>query len=715
MLRMMNQLKDRSVFMLSLLFLLTVFAGFLLYDYNVRSNYAKERTYYFQQHHEKAFSSLYLFSDKIQSIYRQMLQNRDLREWLTIPGEIAPEMYRLSQIQSSFFDVINSHSGIASIYLHNKKNNMILSTPFMLSELPQFPNRSIFEQYDYSDATQWSWSVLPNEMKDNPGSSAIISMTAGIPSRNKTGALAINLNQAYVADTLMKDNAYVLWLDPNDQVLLAKNEETKDFFLKFAEHILSVKQAPYLYKDHLVLSSASDIGGWKLITIIPQDILVQGQPGNPLYKYLILLVCFALGLLLFLYFRYTRREQEKLHEVRVKQNMDDFQKGLITDLLTGKPLPEGQEQKAKAYGLNLKGVAYQVVVFEIDDYYNFLRSKSDSERFFMNKILYNAIKWTFVLRFNAHPVNSGLDRVTVLLCYDELNDEVRDELERTIRYIQNDIRDNCGLTVCTGVSNVVRELEQVHSCYANAAMAVEYKSIYGKHSVIYYDKLGLTGATSLMKFSKEIHRIHDYLKAGNVSKIEESLHSILDELIRNEQFTLEWIHAFFANIMASIMKYAFENRIDINHLCKEDVFITLYSYEFLEEKKAYILKLCSVMIEQMRSKPEEASTTGKVIIEYIDKHFDKPISLNILAEKLALSPSYLSVYIKNQLGVGFVEYISTLRVQKALKLMDNESLTIQQIAEQCGYDTVHTFIRQFKKVHQLPPNEYRTQRRNKKM
>lgn len=102
MLRMMNQLKDRSVFMLSLLFLLTVFAGFLLYDYNVRSNYAKERTYYFQRHHEKAFSSLYLFSDKIQSIYRQMPQNRDLREWLTIPGEIAPEMYRLSQIQSSF-------------------------------------------------------------------------------------------------------------------------------------------------------------------------------------------------------------------------------------------------------------------------------------------------------------------------------------------------------------------------------------------------------------------------------------------------------------------------------------------------------------------------------------------------------------------------------------------------------------------------------------
>ncbi|WP_249864620.1 helix-turn-helix transcriptional regulator [Paenibacillus konkukensis] len=652
----------------------------------------------------------------MQALYRQTLLNQDVVEWLNHPRELFAEMYRLSQIQASFIEFINSRSGVVSVYLHNKRNNMVLSTPFMLSELPQFPNHQVFEQYDYANnSVQWQYRQIGNEVQSNPSSARVISMVAGIPATNKQGAIAINMNEKYVAESIMAGDDYLLWLDADNHVLLAKNEASRQFYAEHAEQILSTKQSSFFLKDHFVISSVSEAGKWKLLTILPTSVLENGLSDKSAYKTLILVLCLALTVLLSLYFRYIRREQDKLKDLKIRQNLGDFRIGLITDLLNGKPVLADLEERSRQYEINLTGGGYQVIVFQIDDYYQYLLTKTNNERFFMNKIIFNAIKWTFALKFNAHIISTQLERVTVLICHDVPDEAGQGKLEETIHYIQNDIRDNCGLTVCVGVSDIATDIAHVHACHAHAMMAIDYKSIYGKHAVIYYERMSFSKSPSLQQLSQKIHQISDYLQEGRLDRIEICLEDILGELIANQQFTLDWVHAIFANMMSTIMKFTIEHRIDINHHCKEDVFITLYSYEFLEDKKTYILKICSVIIDLMQTKPVETSSTTKVIIEYIDKHFDQPISLNILADRLSMSSSYLSVVIKNHLGIGFVEYISKLRIQKAIKLLDNNQLTIQHIAEQCGYDTVHTFIRQFKKVYQIPPNEYRLRKRNEEM
>ncbi|WP_159880990.1 helix-turn-helix domain-containing protein [Paenibacillus puerhi] len=715
MLPFIQRIKDRSVFVLSLVILLIFSASVFLYDQSVRSEYRKERVFVYQKNHEKAFSTLFLFTERLQSVYRQVLINREITEWLTMPGELVTDMYRLSRIQNSFIELINSHSGISSFYLHNKTNDLVLSTPYMLTELKDFPNHRVFEQFEYGrENEQWQWQTFDPDITE-PNGSPIISMTAGLPSRNKKGAVAINVSRAYMADTLLEESPYLLWLDEQDRILLAGDARIAGFYNEHAKEIWATKAASFFYKDHLVITSASDTGKWKLLTIMPQQVLTEGGTEHKAYKYIILASCLALGLLLLLYFRLIRREQDKLAKSNLEHNLDDLRNGLVTDLLNGKPVLAGLEEKSKQYQINLRGAGYQVIVFQIDDYYNYLLTKTNSERFVMNKIIFNAIRWSFALKFNAHIMNTELEKVTVLICYDTPGEAAQERLNETIRYIQNDIKENCGLTVCVGVSEIADDVAHVHSCYAHAMLAVDYKSIYGKHSLIYYEQLSFTGSVSLPKLSQSIHQMAGDLEAGRLDRIESCLESILEELIADRQFTLDWIHALFANIMSVIMKFAIEHRIDIQQQCKEDPFITLYSYEFLEEKKAYVLKICALLIELVHAPHERVNSTGKMIIDYIDQHFDSPISLSMLAEKLSMSPSYLSVVIKNQLGIGFIDYISRLRIQKAIRLLENDDLTIQHIAEQCGYDTVHTFIRQFKKTYQLPPNEYRSRRRSENM
>lgn len=711
-LHLLNRLKDRSIFLSFLIILLVSIGIILRYDHNMRNEYMNERMYAYEKNHEKAYSSFYLFNEKTESIYRQLLLNRNISEWLNNPGELIRDMYKLSEIQNTFLDLINSHSSLVSIYLHNRNNNIVISTPFMLSELEQFPNADIFKKFNDS-GRPFIWQPYGPEMKANPNGTRIISLT--MPLHGSKGAVSLNFNEAYIKNQLMGDMDSLLWLDSNNQVLLSKNTEAEQFLMSHQNEILGKRQTSFLYKEHFIISSSAEKESWRLLTILPLSMLKSGHSGISASMYYIIGLCFAMGLLLFLYFLFVRRAQELDAQVKLQRNLDDSRKGLVMELLNGKPLVD-LPLKLKEYGMDLSGNGYQVVVFQIDDYYNYLLTKSGIDRLFMNKIIYNSIKWTFALRFNAYAVNTEPEKIAVLLCWEGTGETDAGQLEDTIRYMQDDIKINCGLTVCAGISEIHHNPDQIHECYAQAVVALDYKVIYGKHSLIYYGRLPLTVPSScLTVISKDILKLGDYLREGRLDRIEEILNGVLEQLIASEHFTLDWIHAVFANIMSAIMKFVLDQRIDINELCNEDIFITLYSYEFLEEKKTYVLQICSIIVKLLQSAPEEKNATAKLIVDYIDKHFDQPLSLSMLAEKLSLSPSYLSVAIKQHLGIGFVDYVNKLRIQKAIKLLEYDDMTVQQIAERCGYDTVHTFIRRFKKTCLVPPNEYRLKTRAAKM
>lgn len=703
-----RQLNDVTVLILCMALLAISVAGVFMYDRMNQKERLNERVFYYEKAQEKAYASLFLYTEQLKAFHRELLIDEETTNWLSRPKPLVEEMYNLSLIQASFIELLNSHSGIESVYLHNRSNDIVISTHFMLATLPQFPHRPVFERYDYSnEGPVWQWVRLP---ADNPNHTGIVSMVGSIPSKNKLGAVAINLNERYLAESLLEGHHRSLWLDAQGAVLLSTNASAEQFYREHAEELIQVKETSFFFKDRLVIISDSAVGGWKLATIIPASELAADRSVHWSY-YGVLAIFTTLGLLLLFYFRYIRREQEKRRSDELNHNLESYRKGFVVDLLSGKPMPADLEASSRQLQIQLRGSGYQVIVFHIDNYYNYLLQRGNQERFFMSKIIFNAIKWSFALKFNAHVTNTELEKVAVLLVYDAYDEDERARVEERIRYIQEDIRLNCGLTVCVGVSEVVSELSQVHTCYAHAMQAVDYKSIHGKNALIYYEKLSFSDASALPRLSREIRKIHDFLHSGDVDRIDACLRSVFKELIEQQPVTQDWVHAVFANVLSVIMKYVVEHRIDLQQHSKEDVFLTLYSYEFLEDKQAYILSLCAKIVEAMHSPKEETQSTAHQIIDYIDKHYDQPISLSILADKLAMSPSYLSVLIKSHLGIGFVDYISKLRIQKALKLLENDAMTIQEIAERCGYDTVHTFIRHFKKAHRIPPNEYRNRNR----
>ena len=95
------------------------------------------------------------------------------------------------------------------------------------------------------------------------------------------------------------------------------------------------------------------------------------------------------------------------------------------------------------------------------------------------------------------------------------------------------------------------------------------------------------------------------------------------------------------------------------------------------------------------------------VLSYINNHFTEEISLHELSKKVNLSPDYLSTLFKKHSGQKISDYITTIRLNHAYKLIKNTNMTINEICYSCGYNSYPHFIRTFKAKYGNSPNQMR--------
>lgn len=102
---------------------------------------------------------------------------------------------------------------------------------------------------------------------------------------------------------------------------------------------------------------------------------------------------------------------------------------------------------------------------------------------------------------------------------------------------------------------------------------------------------------------------------------------------------------------------------------------------------------------------EQRAITG--LTAYLQEHLAEDISLNVLSDEFHLNPQYISQLFKNEIGVNFHTYLTSIRMERAKKLLLSTALAISDVAEQSGYGDYRVFTKVFKKSEGITPSQYR--------
>lgn len=180
---------------------------------------------------------------------------------------------------------------------------------------------------------------------------------------------------------------------------------------------------------------------------------------------------------------------------------------------------------------------------------------------------------------------------------------------------------------------------------------------------------------------------------------------------------------FTAMKILSARGKAFENRIDRTNPSTKilrDNIIKLQN-ELSLKRSGYraVAKhlLCDSLITLVRDfgyiddKIEYESVSNAVplmekALVFIDNNLDKPLTLDEIAERAALSSSYFSSIFKKMNGISPWEYITIKRVEKAIGLLKTTNETKLNIAMQCGFNSSSNFYKAFFRITGKKPGSY---------
>ncbi|MDD9267070.1 response regulator [Paenibacillus sp. GCM10023248] len=96
------------------------------------------------------------------------------------------------------------------------------------------------------------------------------------------------------------------------------------------------------------------------------------------------------------------------------------------------------------------------------------------------------------------------------------------------------------------------------------------------------------------------------------------------------------------------------------------------------------------------------------IKQMLDKEFDKTFDLDKIAERVELSPSYVSKLFRQETGLTITDYLISVRLNKAKQfLIDYPQLKNYEISSMLGYSDPVYFNKLFKKMVGLTPKEYK--------
>ena len=95
------------------------------------------------------------------------------------------------------------------------------------------------------------------------------------------------------------------------------------------------------------------------------------------------------------------------------------------------------------------------------------------------------------------------------------------------------------------------------------------------------------------------------------------------------------------------------------------------------------------------------------VVEYINKNYAEPITLDSIASVAGFSKYYFSRLFTRYTGTSFSQYLLRKRIAVAAHLLCSTQLPIVQVSMQSGFSSLSTFNRTFKDVHGCTPTEYR--------
>ena len=280
--------------------------------------------------------------------------------------------------------------------------------------------------------------------------------------------------------------------------------------------------------------------------------------------------------------------------------------------------------------------------------------------------------------------------------------------QNTIADIKKCVSEHSGLTLSIGMGSLVNSYDLVSKSYMDSINALDYRMIYGKNCLI-TPEMYKSHMPEIPYPATDITMLYTAL----LSRDEQNAFEVIDRLnnyIKEAGCSLHTAKYICYDIFSILKKLPNISNIGYSSNLSKQLDITLLiNFDTIDDFFQNLFHIVQNIMDNTTIATEEASTdmVGQLVY-YIHEHcFEYNFQIQAMADHFGISPQHMRKLFKNSMNIGLSDYISKLKLEKCMQLLQETDMSMNEIVVKIGNTDVSGFIRFFKKNTNMTPGEYR--------
>ncbi len=314
-------------------------------------------------------------------------------------------------------------------------------------------------------------------------------------------------------------------------------------------------------------------------------------------------------------------------------------------------------------------------------------------------------------RFHQFNVLNFYDLSTGLLILYPREQENRKSLHEFAEKAMEVLNKVLQMQVTITISKPDDKVKRIPSLFEEVRQGKQYRNFENENQIIDLQQINPFSSSHQMHYPFEMEReILQAIRIGHIKETENLIKQFIEELMSKETKEIN-IQPAITQLFGSIQHEIIYSGIHPYELFNgKNMFEEVAKIREPDQMTKWLTK--EVITPFIQSLEAKVNMKMKQLVEevcsYLHSHYMEDISLDQCAEDAGANPYTLSKAFKKIIGFNFIDYLTTIRIEKAKSLLLQTNMKISDIAEQVGYRHSY-FNRIFKKHTGVPPSQFRKQ------